>query len=444
MRPARNLASLAALPACVLLAAGCIFGGDDNDDDVPFPSLTPFPADLATRLHEIRDRVSQIRGLPPYENVEEGTVSQETLEGHYSASFDELDEEETADLDALEVVLRLLGVIEEGDDLQQIFGEEFAGIIAGLYVPEDDSLVLISAADGNLGVQDEITLAHEYVHSFQDGVYDIEEYGKEFTDSDLEEDGFTQYTETLDCLIEGDASLADEQYAVQAFGPDWLAQVAAETPPDAFADIDIPEFLSRAFSFNYNECPEFVRALYAEGGWDAVDAAYIDPPDTTEQVMHADKYQGRELANTGPPVDLTQDLEGWKLLDSSQFGEFDVYNWAATLIGDEEAARITGAGWGSGWVRAYRDEADPSRAIVQLSLGWDTQNDLIEFLGIYDVMLTAMGAQVEPVSEGNARWTAEGQTGVLFLDDVLERIEIRVATDADALKLATADLAQFD
>jgi hypothetical protein len=444
MSAARNPVAALLLITCLVLAGACIFGGDGDSDEAPFPSLTPFPDALTARLHEIRDRVSAIRGLPVYDAVDEGLVSNETLSDYYGASVNDLDEEEEADLEAYNVVLKLLGVIGPDDDLRQIYGEEFSSLVAGVYVPEDDALVLVSAADGELGVQDEITIAHEYVHSFQDGKYDLENFDKEFLEGDLEEDGFTQYSDTLSCLIEGDASLADEQYSEQVFGPNWREQVQAESADDPPLDIDIPEFLVRDFYFNYGQCPEFVRALHQEGGWAAVDAAYLDPPDTTEQVMHIDKYHDRELANTGPPVDLTDDLDGWKLLDSAQFGEFDVFNWAATLTGDPAAAGVAGAGWGSGWVRSYRDENDPSRAIVQLSLGWDTENDLLEFLGVYEVMLEALEAEVELVSEGNVRWTAPGQAGVLFLDDQLERIEIRVATDAEALAEATADLPQFD
>jgi hypothetical protein len=445
MRRGRSLVVLLFLGAFLASAGGCLWDGDDDEsDELPFPSLTPFPDDLEARLHEIRDRIAGIRGLEPYDEVEEGTISRESLEAYSNASFDELEPEDAADLEAYEVVLKLLGVIEGDVDLQQIYSEEFSGIIAGLYVPEDESLVLIGAADGDIGVQDEITLGHEYVHSFQDGVWGINELSEEFEGSDLEEDGYAQYSETLSCLIEGDASLADEQYAEEVFGPNWFQLVAAETPAGAFKDIEIPEFLGRAFSFNYSECPEFVRALHGEGGWPAVDDAYDDPPDTTEQVMHPDKYREGELANTGPPVNLGEQLGGWRLLDDAQFGEFDVYNWAVTLTHEYTASRLAGAGWGSGWVRSYRDEADPSRAIVQLSLGWDSRDDLLEFLGVYDAMLAGMGAEGEAVSEGNVRWKAPGQEGVLFLDDVLDRIEIRVATDAEALKAATADLPQFN
>lgn len=443
MKPSRTLVLPALLALCALFASGCLFGGDD-DDGPPFPELTPFPDALSARLHEIRDRVSQIRGLPPYEKVEEGTITQEALAAYYDAAFEELDEEEEADLEAASVVLRLLGLIGPDDDLRQIFTEEFSGIIAGQYVVDEDRLVLIGAAEGDLSISDELTIAHEYVHSFQDGKYGIDEFGKEFLEGDLEEDGYTQYSTTLDCLIEGDAELSQEQYAEQVFGPGWREQAAAQEAEDSSPDIDIPIFLLRDFAFNYNQCPEFVRALYQGGGWAAVDAAYQNPPDTTEQVLHVEKYRERELANTGPPVDLTEQLDGWKLLDSSQFGEFDVYNYAVTLTSDDIASTIAAAGWGSGWVRSYRNENDPSRAIVQLSLGWDSQQDLLEFLGVYGFMLTGLGAQGQPVSEGNVRWTAPGQFGVLFLDEELNRIEIRVATDEDALKAATEELPQFN
>ena len=441
MRPGRSVAT-AALFICALFAA-C--GGGDDDEGTPFPTLTPFPSPLAERLHAIRDRAARLRGLAPFDRVIEGTITRETLAAYYDASFEELDEEERADIDASEVVLRLLGLIDADDDLRSIFTEEFSGVIAGQYVPAEDRLVLVSVADGDIGISDEITLAHEYVHSFQDGAYDLDAFRERWAKSDLERDGYTQYSETLACLIEGDASLADELYAEQVFGPDWREQAAAEEPPDSGGgEIDIPPFLLRSFAFRYNECPAFVRSLYDEGGWAAVNAAFENPPDTTEQVLHPDKYRSRELANTGPPVDLTEDLDGWKRLDSAQFGEYDVFNYAVTLTGSPEAAVIAAAGWGSGWVRSYRDNENSARAVVQLSLGWDTRQDLFEFVSVFDAILAARGAQVEPVSEGNIRWTAEGQLGVAFLDLTLNRVEIRIATDADALELATTELAAFN
>ena len=251
---------------------------------------------------------------------------------------------------------------------------------------------------------------------------------------------------TIDCLFEGDAELAQELYAVEVFGPDWDQKLSDQaTEQAAEATRNLPEFLLRDALFNYSECPRFVRGLYDEGGWDAVNSAYDAPPATTEQVLHVDKYKGRQLANSGPPKDLTEQLEDWRQLDSAQFGQYDVYNYALTLMKDNLAASAASIGWGAGWVTLYRDSADPGRVIVQLSFGWDTREDLLEFLIVYEQILTGLGAAIEIVDdEGNARWTATGQFGVISVDVDLARADIRIASHEDALRLATSDLEAFN
>ena len=428
--------SIAALAAII----GC--GGGDEDN---FPALTPFSPELSDRLHQIRDRVSQIRGLPPYQIAIEGTVTTEALQAYSKEQLEAASEEDKARLSAYDVVLKMLGLIGKDQSLAQLITEGETSLIAGIYFPKVDRLALV-AGEHEIDVLHELTLAHEYTHSLQDGAYDIEKLRETWEESDLEKDGYTQYSETLDCLIEGDAELTERLYAEQVFGADWQQKVAeafaARGPTDG---AELPPFVRRAFSFNYGDCPLFVQQLYEEGGWQAVNDAYSNPPATTEQILHVDKYKARELANTTVPEDLTEQLKDWEMLDSSQFGEFDVYNYVLTLAGDPFTALVAAQGWGSGWSTVYRDKANPARAVVQLSFGWDRENDLTEFLVSYAAILGALKAQVEPVGDkGDARWTAEGQFGALSLDRVRSRVEIRIATDADALKMATTDLEGFD
>jgi len=417
-----------------------------GEDETPFPATTPFPPELEQRIHEIRDRVSRIRGLPPYAVVVEGIISPEAMQQYSREQVQSLSDEEKSDLEAADMVLTTLGLIGPEVDLAQVYSDEFSGIYAGFYVIDEDRLVLVGSGDVQLTMENELTLAHEYVHSFQDGRWAIDEVRKRYYEGDLEEDGFSQYSTTIDCLIEGDAELAQELYAVEVFGSDWQSKLDAESSAAAVETAkNLPEFLLRDALFNYSECPLFVRALYDEGGWDAVNAAYDSPPATTEQVIHLDKYRDRELANSGAPKDLTEQLKEWRLMDSSQFGQYDVYNYALTLMKDPYAAIAAAVGWGSGWSTIYRDEADPSRVIVQLSFGWDTQDDLLEFLIVYDGILSALGASVEVLDEeGNARWTSAGQFGVITVDTDLARAEIRIASHEDALTLATSDLDAFN
>ncbi|TMB94963.1 MAG: hypothetical protein E6J42_11070 [Chloroflexi bacterium] len=246
-------------------------------------------------------------------------------------------------------------------------------------------------------------------------------------------------------MIEGDASFTADLYAEQVYGADWRDKVSQEaTKGGAEPDSKLPQFLLNDAAFDYGDCKAFVKSLYEDGGWKAVNAAFVDPPDTTEQILHLDKYKSHELANTGPPPDLSTRLTDWQLIDSSQFGEFDVFNYAVSLTGDASAAVVAAAGWGSGWSSAYRNKSDPSRVIVQLSFGWDTQQDLLEFAVVYDRILQSLGATVQPVgAKGNVRWSANGQFGAASLIENTSRIEMRIASDEAGLKDAIADWKDF-
>ena len=62
-----------------------------------------------------------------------------------------------------------------------------------------------------------------------------------------------------------------------------------------FPEMDeAPASVGIALLFPYTSGSTFVDRLLAEGGWDAVDAAYADMPASTEQILHPLKYLERD------------------------------------------------------------------------------------------------------------------------------------------------------
>ena len=53
-----------------------------------------------------------------------------------------------------------------------------------------------------------------------------------------------------------------------------------------------PAVIRQSMLFPYEQGLRFVRTLYAQGGWDAVNDAYRDPPRSTEQLLHPERYLG--------------------------------------------------------------------------------------------------------------------------------------------------------
>ncbi|HEU4758342.1 MAG TPA: hypothetical protein VFT91_00005 [Dehalococcoidia bacterium] len=417
--------------AGLVLLGACGGGGGGGD----LPDSMPFAPALEARLHEIRDKVSEVRGLPPFAKVKEGTITQDALLQYSRDQTKDMTEDEKRELASYEAALRLLRLIGPDDDLLKIATEDYVTGILGLYIPTARRLVMIGEGQ-EIGMNDELTLAHEYTHSLQDGAFDIRDFGERWQKSRTERSGHTQYGETIDCLIEGDAELTQRVYAERVFGSDWEQKLQAEADQEpGNGPTPLPPFLVRAALFNYQECRYFVEGLYRDGGWAAVNAAYDDPPATTEQVMHLDAYRDHELANGQQPDDLSGALgEDWELLDVSQFGEFDVYNYFVTMTGDDINSRIAAAGWGGGWLSVYRDKKQSDQVLADLSLSWDSNDDFDEFLLSYWAVLSARGLQMKAEKDQpEVSWTGDGEYGLMRYNPNTARADILIATDQATL-----------
>ena len=113
------------------------------------------------------------------------------------------------------------------------------------------------------------------------------------------------------------------------------------------------------------------RALAAQlrylGGRAAVASALRTFPQTTEQLLHVDKFFEREPAL---PVRLPADAGGAPLVRSETFGELDVRNLLQAFA--LRNASAVAAGWGGGRLALYGD-------VVVIVLRWDTAADAAEW-----------------------------------------------------------------
>jgi hypothetical protein len=113
------------------------------------------------------------------------------------------------------------------------------------------------------------------------------------------------------------------------------------------------------------------RALAAElrylGGNSALASALRTFPQTTEQLLHIDKFLERERAL---PVRLPQQIGVARLTTSETFGELDVRNLLrAFRVPTADAAA---AGWGGGRLALYG-------GVAVLVLRWDSADDAAEW-----------------------------------------------------------------
>lgn len=305
-------------------------------------------------------------------------------------------------------IMVLFGLAEEGTDLGTVQTDLLGEQVAGYYDPETKEMVVVTSnTSGELSASDEVTFAHEVVHALQDQTFDLMSiHGNE----DMPDDQSLAIT----ALIEGDATVAQVQYMVE--NPGLLLRLQGELEDLDMSVLDsAPRFLSETLYFPYEGGADFVTALYDVGGWELVNDAYSNLPQSTEQVLHPEKY----LAGEAPvAVDAFDPLPvlgpEWEVLDVNTFGELIidiVLDSGHVRPSDAEAAA---AGWGGDeYVVAATDED----IVLVWATEWDTEEDAQEFFTV----LTAHERNRFSVSGGPAegrqyRFQGDGLTGDIVLD----------------------------
>jgi hypothetical protein len=336
----------------------------------------------------------------------------------------------------------MLQLVPQDYSLEEL-ASDYSGNIAGFYSFNHKALVLVGEPDEDISLLDEIILAHEYTHSLQDGAFDLSELLEKYAEHPQDEDGYTSYAETIECIIEGDATFTQLKYAEEVYGEDWRDLIVDESS-DSASESELPEFLQRAIGFDYSECYTFVAQLYEDGGWDAVNDAFENPPATTEQILMVEKFESGELANGMMPADLTETgLAGWTTIDMGQFGMFDTFNYLLTVTGDYFSSYSAADGWGSGWIRMYDEDAG-SASVMQLFMSFDSREDLREFVSSFGDALREYGVDTGTLeSSGIRHFTIDGSPdyyGAIGSPNGDEAAEILLATDEASLTQAAVNL----
>ncbi|HET7182022.1 MAG TPA: hypothetical protein VFI15_07315 [Candidatus Limnocylindrales bacterium] len=342
------------------------------------PSPTTVPATpVATQrplqevYADIRTKVEAIRGLQPTADVEPVVIDATQLAKNLEQEFDATHTDQA--LQDAEDELITLGLLAPGTSLRAITLAFQGGQVAGYYSPESNELFVVSRTTA-VGPADESTYAHEFTHQLQDQHVDLDKLGIDVSDQ-------SDRSLARLALVEGDAVSVQTTWMTENLTSQELGQVlAAGLDPDALkAFNDAPAYLRETALFPYQQGLAFVMRLVGSGGYAAVDAVFADPPDSTEQILHPDKYTTREAPIAVKiPSGLAKALgTGWSEVGQDTLGEFLLRVWLKQGGVTNLAATAAAEGWGGDRLVLLRG---PSGAVsVAFISAWDTAADAAEF-----------------------------------------------------------------
>ncbi len=265
---------------------------------------------------------------------------------------------EEADLD--ERLLETLGAVDTATNLRELSFELLSSGVAGFYVPSTGELV-VRSDDPNqpLGPIEQITLAHELQHALAD-------QNHELLDRDLDSLGADAALAALS-LIEGDANLAGQRFALAHVSLQEQVEVSL-SPEVTEAQVKLdeaPHFIARQLLFPYQEGMIFVCSQFLDGGWDAIDQLYANPPASTVEILVPERVGQAPVAVPEPAAPGGS----WVEARRDTFGAAELMFLFEAPGDDEGRALADPLGAASAWAGGeYRLYVDGDATAVSLSL----------------------------------------------------------------------------
>lgn len=330
---------------------------------------------LLASVDEVLEEVVQIRQLELKRPIKKGIKNRQEIRGFLMGRIEKEYSPEQVALE--ERILTRLGLIPEELDLYQFTLDLLTEQVAGYYDPYTETFYVADWIP--LEIQKPV-MAHELTHALQDQHFGLERFLRRIEGND-------DAALARSALIEGEGLAVMLEYSLKPLGQSFLdipdlvqvnrAQVELLNHQfEVFARS--PEYLKETLLFPYTYGARFVQAFRRQHSWDRLALVYDDLPQSTEQILHPEKYLGpRDL-----PVVLAEGQfsgsggSSWKPVYHNVLGEFSTYLWLRQFL-DERTARTASEGWGGDRLELYRN-GQGLEALV-LRFVWDSEADAQEF-----------------------------------------------------------------
>ena len=374
------------------------------------PTDEPSPADgedVVATLAEIEAQVIEIRGLDAADIGAPELLTRDEFREELLASIEE--DYPPAEQAEDNASLKALGLLEPDQDIAELQLDLLGDQVLGFY--DDDEQRMVVVTDAGLNAAAKITYAHEYTHALQDAAFDLDTLG-------IEDEGQDDRALARTAMVEGDATAAMFAWAFAHLTPAELAEISSEPQPDTSG---IPSWLvEQTAVFPYETGLTWAGALAGDvlnPDFSQIDAAYAAPADSTEQIVHPDKWDPREEPIPVEMPDLAAGLgEGWTEVDNTPIGEaFLRMMLEYHGIARDEALAAT-AGWGGD--RLVVAIGPDDGFAVAWRLAWDTPADAVEFVDAYSTAISGFDfpASVTQLGDGDVL-VAHGSS-----DTILRRV----------------------
>jgi hypothetical protein len=354
----------------------------------------------------IEEGLSVITGLQFKRNVPYAVINKEQLRRYLERRIKEAIK--PADLRAEELTLKMLGLVPSDFDLRQNTIDLMTEQAAAFYDYNKKKLFILEGTAN--GAEQRIALVHELSHALADQHFRLGKYIHEGSRSD---DGSSARL----AVMEGQASWLMTAYmSKQAGGPAEVPQAMLELMSGSIASSaaqypvfsKAPAYIRESLVFPYSSGMLFQDAVYRKLGKDSFSEVFRNPPASTQQILHPERYLAH-VSSKNPSPPAVPESRMLRILAQGSLGEFD-YRVLLTQHAEKDegaaaAAHLVGSSYE---LLEYKRSKSP---VLAFASTWDSTESAQKFFDLYRGVLKDKWKALEITPDGPSSVEGHGDNG---------------------------------
>ncbi len=285
------------------------------------------------------------------------------------------------DLSAIGRLAAAGGVLPHGVDLGALAASFTAVSASATYSPFDKQILLVER-----GGKSESLMTHEMTHAMQDQHFDLAHLL-------LRRPYSFDKAEAVFAVVEGDAVSVQRRFEQGAAWDRVPLKEIGQREDERFTTYRtqigsfFPPLLLETFIFRYRDGVRFVEAVRRRDGQAGVNKLFQNPPASSEQVLHPEKYFAGEQPRPAKIDERMLAALGWRHITSTPLGEIGIRGVLLAGASAKDAVR-SAAGWGGDTAYLF-ESREAGKTLFAWQTAWDTDADADEFFGAYNTLLKA-------------------------------------------------------
>ncbi|MGA2598174.1 MAG: hypothetical protein ABSH09_14415 [Bryobacteraceae bacterium] len=381
---------------------------------------------IAKELTDIEASLTEITGLKFHKAVPYAVIDKRQL--HKFLEDRMRDAVKPDEIHAEETTLKMFGFLPADYDLKKATVELLTEQAAAFYDYHKKKLFVLETEESTPDLHtdaEKMALSHELGHALADQQFHLDKFIKEGAHSD---DGSTARL----AVMEGQASWLMTVYLSklstgQAALPPGVLELMSNAVESSASQYPVfskaPLYLRESLVFPYTSGMLFQNAIYKKLGKESFSAVFLRPPQSTQQIMHPEKY----LDRVDPEVPMLPHLPGpkrFRKIGDGTLGEFDFQALLDEYAGKNESGSLSPHV--TGGIYELDEGKKDHRPVLTWSANWDTSDAAARFLRDYRKVLSGKSKGCEFDETGDTAFYGHNEYGffkVLVMGKRFESVE---------------------